>query len=318
MEIKLRKKKSETTFTFQVTENETKTRLDVYLVNHLKELSRSLIKRYIDDQSHDTVLVNSRKRKANYKLKDGDVVEIHIPEARESTLKPLNLELDIIYEDDDILIINKPPAIPVHPSFGHENDTIVNVLIHHFRSSESLSTIGGEKRPGIVHRLDKDTSGVLLIAKNDFTHTKISREFSERKTEKQYEAIVKGVVFPGEGVINKPLARSKINRKKFTVTETGRDAITYYKLIDSKADTTWIRFIPKTGRTHQIRVHSLSIGHPIIGDKLYSRKSYKSQYIALVAKSLKIIHPRTNKSMTFEAAYPEHFIRLAKSLGYNI
>jgi len=317
MEVKL-KKKSDEHFIFQVTTSEGKKRLDIFLSSHLKELSRSLIKKYINDKTQNIVLVNSHKKKANYILKERDLVEVNIPEIIESPLKPLNLNLDIIYEDDDLIAINKPPGITVHPSSGHENDTIVNALIYYLGSSGSLSNIGGIKRPGIVHRLDKDTSGIMIIAKNDFTHNIISKEFSTRKIEKTYEAIVKGIVTPLEGVIEKPIARSIINRKKFTVSETGREAITYYKTIDSKDETTWIMFMPKTGRTHQIRVHSSSIGYPIIGDKLYSRKSYKSEYIALVARRLKIIHPRTKRSMVFEAPYPEHFIKLACDLGYDI
>lgn len=223
-----------------------------------------------------------------------------------------------MFEDDDILILNKPAGIPVHPAPGHEKDTIVNALLFHFKEKGTLSNIGGVNRPGIIHRLDKDTAGVLLIAKNNFSHAYISREFAGRKIEKVYEAIVKGVIFPAEGVIDKPIGRHPKNRKKFTVIEDGREAITLYKTLDSKNETTLVRFIPKTGRTHQIRVHAANIGHPIIGDPLYARKSHPVKYIALFAKEITITHPRTEKPISFKAPYPKHFMELAEILGYDL
>lgn len=226
--------------------------------------------------------------------------------------------LQVIHEDDDILVINKPPGIPTHPSYGHDNDTVVNALLYYFKESGSLSTIGGENRPGIVHRLDKDTAGVLLVAKNNASHNRISKDFAERKVEKLYEAIVKGVLIPKKGTIERPIRRSERNRKKFGTGEGGKLAVTAYEAIDSKNDTTWVRFRPKTGRTHQIRVHTASIGHPIVGDALYARKSSPVEYMALVAKELEITHPSSGKRMRFTAPYPKHFLALGEILGYNM
>jgi len=194
----------------------------------------------------------------------------------------------------------------------------VNAILYYFGEKPTLSNIGGALRPGIVHRLDKDTSGVLLIAKNNKAHENIIKKFSEKKVIKTYEAIVRGAIHIPEGLIDKPIARSKRNRKKFTVSQDGRPAVTAYTMIDSKKDTTWVRLFPKTGRTHQLRVHLAHIGHPILGDPLYSRKSYPVPYIALVAKELCITHPSTGKDMLFSAPYPEHFKSLAAELGYVI
>ena len=215
-------------------------------------------------------------------------------------------------------MINKQPGIPVHPSPGHESDTIVNALLHYFGKSGTLSDIGGELRPGIVHRLDKDTSGVLLVAKNNRAHEKISLSFAERRVSKTYEAFVKGIVQPSKGVIDEPIARSVKHRKKFTVSEHGREAVTHYRVIDSRHDTSWLSLNPKTGRTHQLRVHLSHIGHPIIGDPIYARKSHQSEFLALVAKELTFEHPDSGKEVCFRAPYPPHFHDLAERYGYKL
>jgi len=303
---------------FHISEKDTHKRLDIFLTEKLAVLSRSLIQKYIQDEKTPCVLVNTARKKANYHLQKGDTVTVQIPEPKDSSLEPADISLNILYEDSDILVLNKQPGIPVHPSPGHTNDTIVNALIHYLGKTGSLSTIGGEKRPGIVHRLDKDTSGILLIAKNNRAHSNIAQQFSMRKTEKTYEAIVKGMVIPEQGIIDKPISRSTRNRKKFTTVETGRESITSYKVIDAKNETSWVQFIPKTGRTHQIRVHAASIGHPVIGDILYARKSHQAEYIALFAKEIKFTHLRTGLPMTFSAPYPKHFIELVKMLGYSL
>jgi len=224
----------------------------------------------------------------------------------------------VLYEDESLLVINKQPGIPVHPSPGHDTDTIVNALLHYFGKSGTLSCIGGELRPGIVHRLDKDTSGVLLIAKNNAAHEKMSLSFAERSVSKTYEVFVKGVVQPTIGVIDEPIARSIKHRKKFSVSEQGREAVTHYRVVDSRHETSWLSLTPKTGRTHQIRVHLTHIGHPIIGDPIYSRKAHQSEYIALFAKELTIEHPDSGKEISFRAPYPAHFIELAKRYGYKL
>jgi 23S rRNA pseudouridine1911/1915/1917 synthase len=305
-------------FQFTVTEKEKSERLDTYLSKMLHGYSRSLIQKYIQDHERFPVVVNDLPRKPHYRIQTGDRISVSIPEPVESTIEPAPIPLDILYEDNAILVINKQPGVPVHPSAGHTADTIVNALIHYLGEKGSLSSIGGELRPGIVHRLDKDTSGVLIIAKTDAAHRHLARQFAQRKTMKIYEAIVKGPVFPKEGVINTPIERSRKNRKKFTTTEKGRDSVTLYRVIDAKYDTSWVEFIPKTGRTHQIRVHALHIGHPIIGDTLYARKAYQSEYIALFAKKITIEHPSKGHPMSFTAPYPDHFTRLARNLGYTI
>lgn len=298
-------------------EKEKSERLDTYLSKMLKGYSRSLIQKYIQDHERLPVVVNDLPRKPNYRVQPGDSIIVSIPEPEKSAIEPAPISLDILYEDDTILVINKKPGVPVHPSPGHASDTIVNALIHHLGETGSLSSVGGELRPGIVHRLDKDTSGVLIIAKNDAAHQHLACQFAQRKTIKIYEALVKGTVFPKEGVINEPIKRSRNNRKKFTTAEKGRESVTFYRVIDAKYDTSWVEFTPKTGRTHQIRVHAVHFGHPIIGDPLYTRKAYQSEYIALFAKKITIVHPSKESPMTFTAPYPEHFIRLARSLGYT-
>ena len=224
----------------------------------------------------------------------------------------------MLYEDESLLVINKQPGIPVHPSPGHASDTIVNALLHYFGKSGTLSNIGGELRPGIVHRLDKDTSGVLLVAKNNAAHEKISINFAERRVSKTYEAFVKGIVRPDTGVVDEPIARSVKHRKKFTVSEHGREALTHYRVIDSRRDTSWLSLNPKTGRTHQLRVHLSHIGHPIIGDPIYARKSHQSEFLALIAKELILEHPVSGKEVSFKAPYPPHFHELAERYGYKL
>jgi 23S rRNA pseudouridine1911/1915/1917 synthase len=251
-------------------------------------------------------------------VKTGDSVEIVIPEPEPSSLLPMDLILDVVYEDKDMLVINKPAGVPTHPSLGHENDTIVNALLHYFGSRETLSSVGGERRPGIVHRLDKDTSGLLVIAKNNSAHTRISQEFARKNVEKVYEAIVKGEVLPKKGTIERPIRRSERNRKKFRTGENGKKAKTAYEVIDSKNDTSWVRFMPATGRTHQIRVHAASIGHPIVGDALYARKPSPVEFMALVAKQIEFTHPQSGRRMRFTAPYPPHFVSLCEILGYGL
>jgi 23S rRNA pseudouridine1911/1915/1917 synthase len=318
---------------FTVPESEAGRRLDVVLTERLARSSRSLIQKYIEEGA---VLVNEASRKPNYRLKAGDNVEVSVPEPKPTALVPANIPLEILYEDDELLVINKPPGLPVHPGAGHARNTITNALLHHIGESGSLSNIGGESRPGIVHRLDKDTAGVLVVAKTNHAHEHLSRQFAGRTTVKVYEAIVKGVLLPSSGVIDKPIARSAHNRKKFAVLAHGKEAVTRYTVLDAKGGTSLVRFIPKTGRTHQLRVHAASIGHPIIGDPLYSRKVRRSVTvvgekpalpsetepsagtIALFARSLTFRHPLTGESMTFSAPYPPHFADLARRLGYKL
>jgi 23S rRNA pseudouridine1911/1915/1917 synthase len=319
LEEKLNAPKVQNKFSISITAKDEGKRLDLFLTRSLRHegLSRSVIQKYIEE-GDNLILVNSRKKKAHYLIRRGDVIEVRIPEPRETGLMPLDLPLDILYEDEDILVINKPAGIPTHPSAGHTHDTLVNAIVHYIGGTKNLSNIGGELRPGIVHRLDKDTAGALLVAKNNHSHTRISEEFAKKEVKKIYEAIVKGAVIPTEGVIERPIRRSERNRKKFRAGENGKPSATHYQVIDSKSETTWVRFFPKTGRTHQIRVHAVSMGHPIIGDPLYARRSHPVSYMALFAKELEITHPSTNRRMKFRAPYPKHFKELGESLGYDI
>jgi len=303
-------------FILHVSEEDEGKRLDIFLAENLPCISRSFIKKYFEPENDGLILVNNQQKKPHYHLKSGEIIEVLLPEPRPVELEPASIKLDILYEDEDIIVLNKQPGIPVHPGVGHEKDTVVNALLNYLKEKDRLSTIGGEMRPGIVHRLDKDTSGVLVIAKNNSAHENISRQFAMRKVKKIYESIVKGIVTPKEGIISKPIARHSYNRKKFTISETGKEAITEYRVIDSKNETSWIEFIPKTGRTHQIRVHASSTGHPIIGDPVYSRKSYQSDFIALFAKSLTLFLPKSGERKTFIAPYPLHFKKLLRLLEY--
>jgi 23S rRNA pseudouridine1911/1915/1917 synthase len=262
--------------------------------------------------------VNDVKKKPNYHLKSGDTVEVNIPEPEDVPLNPLEIEIDVLFEDNDILVLNKQPGIPVHPSAGHRNDTLVNALLYYLKETGALSNIGGEKRPGIVHRLDKDTAGVMIIAKNNESHLAVAKQFAQRKIIKKYEAILKGSLTPSEGAIELSIARSRKNRKKFEVSEAGKASLTNYRVIDSKSNTSWVEFMPKTGRTHQLRVHAASLGHPIIGDPLYARRSNQVPFLALVARSISFSHPKTGKSLQFTAPYPDHFRDLGSSLGYDL
>jgi 23S rRNA pseudouridine1911/1915/1917 synthase len=248
-------------------------------------------------------------------------VRVLLPPPRESRIEAAPIPLDIIHEDDDLLVINKPPGVPVHPSPGHRDDTLVNGLLHHLQGR--LSDIGGELRPGIVHRLDKDTSGVMLVAKNNEAHLRLAEDFARRRVHKVYEAILWGTIGAEEGRIEQPLGRSRWNRKKFAVDPAGREAITLYGVVDRREETTWVRLFPKTGRTHQLRVHMASIGHPILGDPLYGRKKRADgpsapPYLALIAREISFDHPATGKKVTFTAPYPAHFLVLAGRLGYAI
>jgi 23S rRNA pseudouridine1911/1915/1917 synthase len=317
-EVELNLQVPNSQFRFIIADSDADKRLDVFLTEKLEGFSRSQLQKIIQNNKTSAVLINTANKKPNYLLKRGDIVEVNIPEPEDVSLQPLKIDLDVLYEDQDILVINKQPGIPVHPSAGHRNDTIVNALLYYLQKNGSLSNIGGEKRPGIIHRLDKDTAGVMVIAKNNSSHLNIAKQFAQRKIKKIYETILKGRLTPPEGTIDRPIARNTRHRKKFTVAETGRQSVTGYRVIDSKNDSSWVEFRPITGRTHQLRVHALSLGHPIVGDPIYSRKSNSVPFLALVARSLSFHHPKTDKLLKFTAAYPAHFRDLGISLGYKL
>lgn len=241
-------------------------RIDSFLASEL-DYTRSYLKKLI---LNGLVKVNGSSIKPNYKLKEGDSVDVNIPEAEKIDLMPENIPLDIIYEDDDIIVINKPQGMVVHPAPGNYSGTLVNALLYHCKN---LSGINGELRPGIVHRLDKDTSGVMVVAKNDKAHLDLSNQIKERTILKKYIAIVEGVIKDDEGSIEAPIGRDHVERKKMAVTEDGRYALTLYKVLERYKNNSLIEATIKTGRTHQIRVHMSYIGHPIVGDEVYGYKN---------------------------------------------
>ena len=280
-------------------------RLDKFLSTYFSELSRSHIAKLIDD---DNCLVNEKVAKSSYKLKTGDVIEINIPEAKELEIEKEDIPLDIVYEDSDILIINKPQGMVVHPANGHYEHTLVNAILHR---CHDLSGINGVMRPGIVHRIDKDTSGLICVAKNDKAHLSLAEQLKDHTMARTYVALVKGVIAENTGEINLPIGRDPHNRQKMAVTRSNsKEAITYFKVLQRFSDHTLVECHLKTGRTHQIRVHLSYIGYPVEGDPLYSGRKYDTLYKngqLLVAVGLRLIHPSSNKEMEFKIDLPDYF-----------
>ena len=280
-------------------------RLDKFLSTYFSELSRSHIAKLIDDEN---CLVNEKVAKSSYKLKVGDVIEINIPEAKELEIEKEDIPLDIIYEDSDILIINKPQGMVVHPANGHYEHTLVNAILHR---CHDLSGINGVMRPGIVHRIDKDTSGLICVAKNDKAHLSLAEQLKDHTMARTYVALVKGVIAENTGEINLPIGRDPHNRQKMAVTRSNsKEAITYFKVLQRFSDHTLVECHLKTGRTHQIRVHLSYIGYPVEGDPLYSGRKYDTLYKngqLLVAVGLRLIHPSSNKEMEFKIDLPDYF-----------
>lgn len=274
-------------------------RLDRWLSQHAPGLSRSRVQSLIREGFAE---VNGRPAEASYRVRPGDRIVLTVPSPRPLTLIPRPLPLRILYEDEDIAVVEKPPGMPVHPGPGHREDTVVNALLARM---SNLSGIGGALRPGIVHRLDKDTSGLLLVAKNDASHQALAQQIKERRFQKGYLALVWGVPYPPEGKIDTPIARSPKDRKRMAVVPGGRPAITRYKVLHAFADCALVEVFPETGRTHQIRVHMQAIGHPLVGDPLYSRRRttlLTRQF--LHAHTVGFAHPRTGQWMTFTSPLP--------------
>lgn len=302
---------------FEVMEEQEGERLDKYLSIIYPDFSRSFFQKLIKDSS---VFVNDKVEKASYIVKLEDVVTIHFPDAVQTTIKPENIHLDIIYEDDDLLIVNKPKGMVVHPSAGHYTGTLVNGIMYHCK--DSLSGINGEIRPGIVHRIDMDTTGSLIVCKNDFSHINIAEQIKVHSVNRIYEGIVCGNVKEDEGTIEGPIGRHPVERKKMAINEkNGKPAITHYKVLERFGNYTYMQFKLETGRTHQIRVHMSSIGHPLLGDSLYS--SGKSPFKALQgqtlhAKTIGFVHPTTQQYVEFEAPLPEYFEKLLTQLKNHL
>lgn len=286
-------------------------RIDKELAHHLADISRSQLQKWIEDGN---VTVNGEKVKPKYKLAVGDRVVVQPEKPQKIDLEPENIPLDIVYEDDDVIVVNKPQGMVVHPAPGHPNHTLVNALLYH----SPLSTINGEFRPGIVHRIDKDTSGLLMIAKNDLAHRSLAAQLKAKTNEREYVALVHGVIKEERGTIDAPLGRSKKDRKKQAVVEDGRHAVTHFKVLERFQHYTLVSCRLETGRTHQIRVHMKYIGHPLAGDPLYGpRKTLPGNGQYLHARLLGFKHPRTGKQMTFTSPLPEYFQKMIDHLEKN-
>ena len=293
-----------------VDEDTTKKRIDAYL-SEKEEYSRMAIQRLINDGK---IIVNGKKIKASYKVQNGDKIKIEEEKPKEIELKAQNIPLEVLYEDNDIIVVNKPKGMVVHPANGNPDGTLVNAIMAICK--DSLSGIGGEIRPGIVHRLDKNTSGAIIIAKNDKAHIALSNQLKNHEIKKTYIALVRGIVKENNATINMPIARSKNDRKKMAVDKNGKEAITHFKVLKRFDKCTLLEVNIETGRTHQIRVHLSHIGYPIIGDDVYSngknRWNVKGQ--CLHAKSLDFKHPITGKLIHIEAPLPKYFTDILKEL----
>ena len=290
-------------------------RLDKIVSKLEEKLSREAIQRMI---KNGKILVNGKLQKPSYKTAVEDVITIEEEPPQEIDLKPQEMPLDIIYEDNDILIINKEKGIVVHPGNGNIDGTLANAVMALCKGS--LSGIGGKIRPGIVHRIDKDTSGLIIIAKNDNAHINLSKQIQNREVKKTYIALVRGNVKENEATINMPIGRNTKDRKKMAVTKTGKEAITHFKVLKRYLEYTLLEVNIETGRTHQIRVHLSQIGYPIVGDEVYSngKNPFNVKGQMLHAAKLTFKHPTTNKEVTFEAPLPKYFIEVLERLEQNM
>lgn len=286
-------------------------RLDKIVSNLETNLSREAVQRMI---KNGKILVNGKQEKPSYKTNIGETLTIEEEKAEEIDLKPQEMPLDVIYEDDDMLVINKEKGIVVHPGNGNPDGTLANAVMA--RCKGGLSGIGGKIRPGIVHRIDKDTSGLVIIAKNDKAHINLSNQIQKRKVKKTYIALVRGVIKENEATINMPIGRSIKDRKKMAVSKNGKEAITNFKVLKRFTGYTLLEVNIETGRTHQIRVHLAEIGFPIVGDMVYSngKNPFNVEGQMLHAAKLELKHPTTQKDVTFEATLPEYFKKIVKEL----
>lgn len=276
-------------------------RLDKVCSEIFSDYSRSQIKQLLDGGN---ITVNGKTEKAKYKVKSGDLIRLEEPETKTLELRPENIPLDIVCEDDDVIVINKPQGMVVHPAPGHDEHTLVNALLYHC----PLSTINGTFRPGIVHRIDKDTSGLLMVAKNDKAHRSLAKQLKDKTNIREYVALVHGRIAEDEGTINAPIGRSLKDRKKQAVVKDGRNAVTHFEVLKRYRDYTLVKCILETGRTHQIRVHMKYICHPLVGDPLYGpKKTIKGNGQFLHAGKLGFVHPTTGKLLIFEAPLPKIF-----------
>ena len=298
-------------YLFEIQENQ-QMRLDKYLAEQFPEQTRSYLQKLIKDGE---VLVNGKNVKTGYQLSKGDEVSVTIPEPKELDVEPQKMDLDIVYEDDDVILVNKPKGMVVHPAPGHTTDTLVNGLLYHCK--DNLSGINGVARPGIVHRIDRDTTGILIVCKNDMSHNSIAAQLKEHSINRRYRALVHGNLKDDTGTVEGPIGRHPIDRKKMSINEkNGKPAVTHYTVLERFGNYTLIECKLETGRTHQIRVHMTSIGHPLVGDEVYgpAKCPFKLQGQCLHAMVLGFVHPRTGEYMEFSADLPEYFSDLLKKL----
>ena len=306
------KENMDETIEIKVTSEMAGKRLDVVLSEQCSDLTRSYINKLCKEER---AALNGKTSKGNKKCKEGDVITLQVPEPTELEILPEEMNLDIVYEDQDVILINKPKGMVVHPAAGHYSGTLVNGLMAHCK--DDLSGINGVLRPGIVHRIDKDTTGILIVCKNDMAHQSIAKQLYDHSITRKYHAIVYGNIKEEEGTVNAPIGRSLKDRKKMGIVMDGKHAVTHYKVLKRlKKGFTYIECQLETGRTHQIRVHMASIKHPLLGDDVYGPK--KSKYTlegqCLHAKVLGFVHPRTGAYMEFEVPLPEYFEKLLNKL----
>lgn len=297
---------------YLVPEEESGIRIDKYLSECCEDFSRSFLQKLLKS---GCIEVDGKAVKSSYRLSAGERIGFEVPEAVEAEIQPENIPLDILYEDADLILVNKPKGMVVHPAAGHYEGTLVNGLMYHCR--DQLSGINGVMRPGIVHRIDMDTTGVLVVCKNDFSHNAIAEQLKVHSITRIYYAIVFGVIKEEEGTVHAPIGRHPTDRKKMSIhSKNGRDAITHYRVLERFSRYTLIECRLETGRTHQIRVHMACIGHPLLGDTVYGpeKQPYRLQGQTLHAGVLGFVHPRTGKYMEFRAPLPEYFEELLKKL----
>lgn len=285
-------------YKLHVSDTEQGTRLDKYVTEKIDNLSRTKVVKLIQDS---LVLINNKKVNPSHKVNLGESIEIELPDDVPSNLTPWQLELDIIYEDNCILVIDKPAGIAVHPAPGHQNQTIANALINH---NPGVSNIGANSRPGIIHRLDMDTSGLLITAKNELAHRKISEQFADRTIQKSYYALVNGIPENSQAIIDAPIGRSPFNRQQMDIVSTGKSALTQYEIVDTYKSHSLLKVSPRTGRTHQIRVHLKSIGHPVVGDSMYGKVDPELNRHFLHASSISFTHPESGEPLSLKSDLP--------------
>lgn len=297
---------------FEVLSEDADSRIDRYLAQQMPDQSRSFLQKLIREEQ---ITVNGRPVKANYRLQPEDQVLVIVPDPQLPDILPENIPLDILYEDSDVLVINKPKGMVVHPAAGHYTNTVVNAVMYHCQGN--LSGINGVMRPGIVHRIDMDTTGAIVICKNDQAHQSLAQQLKEHSITRSYRAIVWNNLKEDEGTVDRPIGRHPVDRKKMAVNEkNGKPAVTHYRVLERFGRFTYIECRLETGRTHQIRVHMASIGHPLLGDEVYGpsgKQPFRLQGQCLHAMTLGFLHPSTGEYVEFEAPLPEYFTQLLKN-----